>query len=141
MSVIVLREYIFQHQFLKSFSDTWIYIRCRCDYQLCYERDVQWKKCSCAQLNENRLFHRTKQIADKSQLRKNSAANILSRTKRIDQIVRNFRERHDCAHEKRWREINEETICKVCNERSKAHILKCSNYLFQACARCKRNWL
>ena len=102
---------------------------------------MQWKKCSCAQFDENRLLHRAEQIADRPQPREGRAAGVLPRADRIRQIASNLRERHDCAHEGWWRKIDGEAICEACNGRLRAYVLECPHCLLRACARCKRNRL
>lgn len=110
--------------------------RCRCRHEFCYLCGQKWKRCMCPVFDERRLLQRAEHIADRPQ---DPAGLVAPREERVQQIVRNLRERHECGHDGRWERIQGLAVCEHCEDTLEEYILECPQCLLRACNRCKLN--
>lgn len=114
--------------------------RCRCRTEFCYECGRKWKTCNCILYSEDMLVQRAGQIADRP-AQPGAAEMFLPRGERVQQIVRELRERHDCDHRGSWRRVQGPHFCEECRNYLPEYILECLHCRLQACVRCRRNRL
>ncbi|KAF2663814.1 hypothetical protein BT63DRAFT_444285 [Microthyrium microscopicum] len=129
--------------------DTGCYhMRCKCGHQFCYICGVEWKKCRCAQWDENRLVARANVIVNREPAGRRRMAPA-ERAQRMGVVRQELIERHQCTHPRRLEKIERQRPehganwpgfqCEMCNSRLFYHILRCTRCHIQVCDRCRRN--
>ena len=97
---------------------------CRYRTEFCYECGQKWKTCTCILYNEDMLMLRARQIAAQP-AKPGGAALLPPHEDRVQQIVRDLRERHDCDHRGRWRHVEGPHWCEECRDHLRQFILEC----------------
>lgn len=109
---------------------------CRCRAEFCYRCSVPWKGCTCPLWEEGRLINRAAEIDQ----RHNGDNEDPQQGERIDRIMDNLREIHDCNHEQ-WRRIRGRFQCEMCDDVLPYFIYECGQCQTMACQTCKFNRL
>ncbi|KAK7956509.1 uncharacterized protein PG986_005731 [Apiospora aurea] len=138
------------------------HITCRCGAQFCYICGTPWepigrgqwkKQCDCVQWDEHRLLERAAEIDARDHVVRllpgpgavlgpqgDGAAAAAVRARRINRLVLNLRENHECDH-LRWRERPGPRECEECGDEMPLFIYECRQCHIMACRRCRYNSL
>ncbi|KAK3995554.1 hypothetical protein QBC44DRAFT_19021 [Cladorrhinum sp. PSN332] len=113
------------------------HMTCPCGAQFCYVCGETWKRCSCPQWQEERLFNRANAIVDRNhgegQLRVGQRAALVERE-------RNLIQNHQCQHGS-WAYRSGSHRCEECHCRLPSFIFECEQCQILACRRCRYNRL
>lgn len=113
-------------------------LACRCGAQFCYICGVQWKTCSCAQWDEERLVDRANDIVDRDADRREIEAH--QRAALVELARNNLVENHDCQVHS-WKSRRGSFRCEECHHFLPEFIYECRNCRILACRRCRYNRL
>ncbi|KAF2636749.1 hypothetical protein P280DRAFT_434294 [Massarina eburnea CBS 473.64] len=116
------------------------HMTCNCGAQFCYVCGADWKTCSCAQWNEDRLYARARGVVIRDAEGQLPHFEI---NRRVEMVRNGLRVNHECRHP-RWLDRLEGWRrncfrCEVCTRRYSQFILQCPTCHIQICADCKRN--
>ena len=109
---------------------------CLCRAEFCYVCGERWRTCDCPQWNEERLYARAVQIAQRG----NQPGNARVQQQRVEQAAENLRERHECNHQS-WTYVHGPHECEECHYQLPQYIFECRQCRLRACNRCRRNRL
>lgn len=125
---------------------------CRCGSQFCYlcgtpyvlnYRGILAKQCHCAEWDEHRLLERAEEIDGRDhvdQVLVDDVAVANAHAERINRIMQNLRENHECDH-LRWRGRPGPRECEECGDEMPLFIYECRQCNIMACRRCRYNRL
>lgn len=121
-------------------AQCWCYFTssCRCRAQFCYLCGEVWKTCKCVRFDEARLLERANVIVDRPVAPEHLAL-MPPREERVQQLVSELRDRHECDHRGRWRCVQGSHRCEECHNTLPKFILECHQCMLRACRRCKDN--
>ncbi|KAK8119260.1 uncharacterized protein PG998_003886 [Apiospora kogelbergensis] len=128
------------------------HMTCRCGSQFCYlcgtpyvlnYRGILAKQCHCAEWDEHRLLERAEEIDGRDhvdQVLVDDVAVANAHAERINRIMQNLRENHECDH-LRWRGRPGPRECEECGDEMPLFIYECRQCNIMACRRCRYNRL
>ncbi|KAF3763266.1 hypothetical protein M406DRAFT_49512 [Cryphonectria parasitica EP155] len=112
------------------------HITCRCGAQFCYVCAARWKKCTCAQWDEDRLFDRANVVADREV--RNRTLPAAARSDMVAQVRQQLINDHECAHNS-WRRIDGPRECEECGDKMPIWLNVCRRCNIMVCRRCRFN--
>lgn len=143
-TVIELSSYVQVATILRKYSSTPycsfadLCSSCVCKAQWCYVCRVEWKKCDCAQWDEQRLLERAERDVARQPVAQvpqavvggNQAQQVIARAQRL-------RRNQECEHQHfvRVGGVNE---CDECGRECTCYIHRCSNCRLDLCHVCLR---
>ncbi|TFK19191.1 hypothetical protein FA15DRAFT_221399 [Coprinopsis marcescibilis] len=114
------------------------HMTCRCRTQFCYACGVEWKRCDCAQWDENRLVATAQMRAEAAvggqQAR---AAQPQVFAAEVQRTVEHLRYNHECDPH-RWRGRSG-GMCEECNDWLPVFLKMCKDCNLSVCRRCSFN--